>query len=148
MLIAVSSVRENVSVASSTDSRIWSEATTIYRPTQPWELIQLGNCGAPIETANGWLVLTHGVGPVRTYGNGAILLDLDDPTVVIGSLREPLLTPADDERDGYVPNVVYSCGSMIHNDTLVLPYGCSDSAVRFAFVDVPTLLERLQQHRW
>jgi len=140
--------RENVSVASSTDARIWSEATTIYRPTQPWELIQLGNCGAPVETANGWLVLTHGVGPVRTYGIGAILLDLDDPTVVIGSLREPLLTPADDERDGYVPNVVYSCGSMIHNDTLVLPYGCSDSAVRFAFVDVPTLLERLQQHRW
>lgn len=135
--------RDNISVVSSTDPQIWGEATTVYTPTQPWEVIQLGNCGAPIETDRGWLVLTHGVGPVRTYGIGAILLDLEDPTVVIGTLREPLLAPDDAERNGYVPNVVYSCGALIHSDTLVLPYGCSDSAVRFAFVDLPKLLQRL-----
>lgn len=135
--------RENISVVSSPDARAWSDPVTIYRPTQPWELIQLGNCGPPIETPRGWLVLTHGVGPVRTYGIGAILLDLDDPTRVIGALRQPLLAPAENERDGYVPNVVYSCGALVHRDTLVLPYGCSDSAIRFAFADLPALLQRL-----
>ncbi|MFD6158725.1 glycoside hydrolase family 130 protein [Nocardia sp. NPDC060256] len=135
--------RENISVVSSPDARAWSDPVTIYRPTQPWELIQLGNCGPPIETPSGWLVLTHGVGPVRTYGIGAILLDLDDPTRVIGALRQPLLAPTETERDGYVPNVVYSCGALVHQATLVLPYGCSDSAIRFAFVDMPTLLQRL-----
>ena len=89
--------------------------------------MQLGNCGPPIETDAGWLVLTHGVGPMRTYSIGAILLDLDDPTRVIGRLRRPLLSPASDEQDGYVPNVVYSCGALVHGDTLVIPYGICDA---------------------
>ena len=136
--------RENISLTSSPDALVWSDPVPIYRPTQPWELIQLGNCGSPIETADGWLVLTHGVGPVRTYGIGAILLDLDNPAKTIGALRQPLLTPTEAERDGYVPNVVYSCGALIHKETLVLPYGCSDSAIRFAFIPMPDLLQRLK----
>ena len=96
-----------------------------------------GNCGSPIETDAGWLVLTHGVGPMRTYRIGAILLDLEHPERVIGRLRSPLLSPADDERDGYVPNVVYSCGALVHADTLVLPYGIADSAIGFATVPLP-----------
>ncbi|WP_216908642.1 glycoside hydrolase family 130 protein [Nocardia noduli] len=137
--------RETISVVSSSDARVWRDPVTVYRPTRPWELIQLGNCGPPLETADGWLVLTHGVGPMRTYGIGAILLDLHDPTRLIGALREPLLSPNDDERDGYVPNVTYSCGALIHRDNLVLPYGCSDSAIRFAFIDLPALLRRLAE---
>ena len=109
----------------------------------PWELIQLGNCGPPVETGAGWLVLDHGVGPVRRYGMGALLLDRDDPTVLRGVLPEPLLLPDEDERVGYVPNVVYSCGALVHGDRLVVPYGCSDSSIRFAFVDLPALLDRL-----
>jgi len=136
--------RESIGLASSTDAHIWGGAVTIVSPEQSWELIQLGNCGSPIETPEGWLVLTHGVGPMRTYGIGAILLDLDEPTKVIGALSRPLLTPTDAERDGYVPNVVYSCGALLHNETLVLPYGCSDSAIRFAFVDMPELLNQLR----
>jgi predicted GH43/DUF377 family glycosyl hydrolase len=96
-----------------------------------------------VETEAGWVVLTHGVGPMREYTIGALLLDLDDPVKVIGALREPLLVPADDERDGYVPNVVYSCGAMRIGEQLLLAYGVSDSAVRFAFVDLPVLVDRL-----
>ena len=92
----------------------------------------MGNCGSPLETPEGWLVLTHGVGPMRTYGIGAILLDLDDPRRVIGNLPYPFLVANEDEREGYVPNVVYSCGALVHGQTLVLPYGFSDSAVGFA----------------
>ncbi len=135
--------REANGIASSSDCRTWSDGATIQIPRQPWELIQLGNCGPPIETDRGWLVLTHGVGPMRCYGIGALLLDLDHPTEVIGRLRDPLLIPGPDERDGYVPNVVYSCGAMLHHGTLLLPYGCSDSSIRFAFVDVEELLNRL-----
>jgi len=135
--------RENSSIATSEDGLFWSEGTTIHTPAQPWELIQTGNCGSPLETAAGWLVLTHGVGPMREYAIGALLLDLEDPTHVIGDLRSPLLVVAADERDGYVPNVVYSCGGLIHEDQLLLPYGASDASVRFAFVDVPLLLEQL-----
>jgi predicted GH43/DUF377 family glycosyl hydrolase len=109
----------------------------------PWEIVQLGNCGPPIETEAGWLVLTHGVGPMRVYGIGAILLDLADPSIVIGQLSSPLLTPDEDERDGYVPNVVYSCGALLHGGTLVLPYGCSDSTTRVALVDLAALLSAL-----
>ena len=104
------------------------------RPTRAWEALQLGNCGPPIETEAGWLVLTHGVGPMRTYRIGAILLDLEDPTRVLGRLRQPLLSPAADEQDGYVPNVVYSCGALVHADTLVLPYGIGDAAIGIATV--------------
>lgn len=136
--------RENNAIATSTDGRDWAEATTLQVPEQPWELIQLGNCGPPIETPHGWLVLTHGVGPLRVYAIGAILLDLHDPRRVIGRLTGPLLTPGRDERDGYVPNVVYSCGALTHADTLVLPYGCSDSAIRIATVNLPALLDQLR----
>ncbi len=136
--------RESIGIATSTDGRNWGAATTVERPSRAWDLIQLGNCGSPLETAAGWLVLTHGVGPVRTYGIGAILLDLADPARLIGALPEPLLTPSGDEREGYVPNVVYTCGGLIHGETLVIPYGCSDSSIRFAFVSLPELLGRLQ----
>ncbi|KQS97147.1 glycoside hydrolase family 130 protein [Cellulomonas sp. Leaf395] len=135
--------RESNSLAVSADLMHWDDLGTLSAPTLAWEIIQVGNCGSPIETPDGWLVLTHGVGPMRQYGIGAMLLDLEDPRTVIGSLAAPLLTPAPDERDGYVPNVVYTCGALLHGETLVLPYGCSDAAVRVALVDVPTLLERI-----
>jgi len=139
--------RESIGLARSTDAHDWGDVSTLQSPELPWELIQLGNCGPPIETADGWLVLTHGVGPMRTYAIGAILLDLDDPSTLIGALSQPLLMPTEDEREGYVPNVVYSCGALLHGDTLLLPYGCSDSAIRFAFVDLPELLSRLRESR-
>jgi predicted GH43/DUF377 family glycosyl hydrolase len=123
---------ETNAVALSDDLLVWDHATTCPSPRAPWEAIQLGNCGSPIETADGWLVLTHGVGPMRTYSIGALLLDLDDPTVVIGHLSEPLLAPTADEQDGYVPNVVYSCGGLLHDDTLVIPYGIADTSIGIA----------------
>ena len=135
--------RENNAVCTSADGRQWGEPRTLQVPSRPWSLTQTGNCGSPVETDAGWVVLTHGVGPMREYVIGALLLDLQDPSRVLGALREPLLVPAEDERDGYVPNVVYSCGAMRVGDQLVLPYGCSDAAVRFAFVDLPLLVERL-----
>ena len=135
--------RESSGLATSTDGLVWSSPTPLQSPRRPWEVIQLGNAGSPIETEEGWLVITHGVGPMREYSLGAILLDIDDPSRVIGALREPLLRPEPDERDGYVPNVVYSCGAMALPGQLVLPYGISDSVVRFAFVDMPRLLKRL-----
>ena len=106
--------------------------------------MQVGNCGSPIETEHGWLVITHGVGPMRTYCIGASLLDLDDPGREIGRLREPLLMPNKDEREGYVPNVLYSCGSMIHNDELIIPYGLSDYASGFATVNLEKLLSQIK----
>jgi predicted GH43/DUF377 family glycosyl hydrolase len=138
--------RENTSVATSNDGRNWEEPVTVATPTEPWELIQIGNCGPPIETAFGWLVLTHGVGPMRTYGIGAMLLDLDDPTKVLGQLRAPLFMAQEDERDGYVPNVVYSCGAIVHNDLLVVPYGSADNSVGVATFELPRLLELLNGH--
>ncbi len=122
---------------------LWREATRILAPTHSWEFVQIGNAGSPIETEHGWLVITHGVGPVRTYCLGASLLDLEDPTRVIGALREPLLMPTDDEREGYVPNVVYSCGSIVHNGRLLIPYGISDWATGFAVVPLEPLLKAL-----
>jgi predicted GH43/DUF377 family glycosyl hydrolase len=139
--------RESNSVAFSDDLRQWSNAAPIQLPTRAWESLQLGNCGSPIETDAGWLVLTHGVGPMRTYSIGALLLDIDDPTIVLGCLRQPLLTPAPDERDGYVPNVVYSCGALLHGDTLVLPYGICDTAIGIATVPMPDLLAELERSR-
>jgi predicted GH43/DUF377 family glycosyl hydrolase len=134
---------ENNAVTTSRDGLWWGDPRALDIPDSPWALIQTGNCGSPVETGAGWVVLTHGVGPMREYTIGALLLDLDDPTQVIGALREPLLVPADDERDGYVPNVVYSCGAMRIGEQLLLAYGVSDAAVRFAFVDLPVLVERL-----
>jgi predicted GH43/DUF377 family glycosyl hydrolase len=135
--------RESNAIGYSDDSHRWSEAVTVQAPDRPWELIQLGNCGSPIETPAGWLVLTHGVGPMREYAIGAILLDLDEPERLIGALSEPLLIADDSEREGYVPNVVYSCGSMLHGETVVLPYGCGDSSVRIATVNLSRLLGQL-----
>ena len=130
-------------VMTSTDIRVWRGATVIQEPKRPWELMQLGNCGSPLETGAGWLVITHGVGPMRRYTLGALLLDIDDPSQVLGHLREPLLAPQDDEREGYVPNVVYSCGSLIHGDHLVMPYGYADVGARVATIRVDELLNRL-----
>lgn len=136
--------RESNALSTSDDPHTWPKPRTLQVPMAPWELVQLGNCGSPIETDAGWLVLTHGVGPMRSYGIGAMLLDLDDPYRVLAALPEPLITPREDERDGYVPNVVYSCGALAHQDTLILPYGTSDSGITLARVPLPALLDRLQ----
>lgn len=127
----------------SDDINLWNDATKIQGPKFPWEFIQIGNCGSPIETEYGWLVITHGVGTMRKYSLGATLLDLDDPTKVIGQLSEPMLTPNEEEREGYVPNVVYSCGSIINNDQLVLPYAMSDTSSTYATVPLDELFSRL-----
>ncbi|MBB5634966.1 putative GH43/DUF377 family glycosyl hydrolase [Pedobacter cryoconitis] len=122
---------------------VWDHPVMIQQPKFPWEFCQIGNCGSPIETKAGWLILTHGVGPMRKYCIGATLLDLDDPSKVIGRLPEPLVMPNNDEREGYVPNVLYSCGSIIHNGELIIPYGLSDYCASFASVNVDLLLEKL-----
>jgi len=137
--------RESNAVAFSSNLHRWNRVSTIQVPRYPWEMIQLGNCGSPIELAEGWLVINHGVGPMRTYGLGALLLDLDDPTKVIGFLDRPLLLPEEDERDGYVPNVVYSCGSLLHRGTLYVPFGANDQAISYATVQIADLLNSLQQ---
>ena len=122
---------------------IWEQPVQIQKPKSAWEFIQIGNCGSPIETAHGWLVVTHGVGPMRRYCLGVSLLDLDDPAIEIGRLNEPLLIPNKEEREGYVPNVLYSCGSIIHQGKLVIPYGLSDYCSSFVTVDLASLLEKL-----
>ena len=123
----------------------WDQAEMILQPKYKWEYVQIGNCGSPIETDAGWLLLTHGVGPMRRYCMGAVLLDKDDPSEVIGELKEPLLSPTDEERSGYVPNVVYSCGGLIHNGNLIIPYGISDAATGFAVVELEQLLGKLSR---
>ncbi|SHM85751.1 Predicted glycosyl hydrolase, GH43/DUF377 family [Chitinophaga jiangningensis] len=123
---------------------IWENPQILQTPKYPWEFVQVGNCGSPIETSEGWLVITHGVGPMRTYCIGASLLDLNDPRIEIGRLREPLLVPKKDEREGYVPNVLYSCGSIIHNNELIIPYGLSDYASGFASVNLDKLLSTIK----
>lgn len=134
---------ENLLIMFSDSPHHWSNPKVILRPEQPWEAIKIGNCGSPIETEAGWLVITHGVGPMREYSIGAALLDLEDPTRVIGRLREPLLCAEGEEREGYVPNVVYSCGSLLHGDTLVLPYAISDRATVIATTPLAPLLAAL-----
>jgi len=135
--------RESNSIAFSDHPFEWAESVPCQQPARAWEALQLGNCGPPVETEAGWLVLTHGVGPMRTYRIGAMLLDLEDPTRIVGQLREPLLSPAADEQDGYVPNVVYSCGALVHAGTLVLPYGIGDAAIGVATVPLGDLLAAL-----
>ena len=134
---------ENMYIMLSDILQFWETAEVLQAPKHPWEFIQVGNCGSPLETAAGWLLLTHGVGPMRSYCIGAMLLDLDNPLKVIGHLEEPLLIPTEEEREGYVPNVVYSCGALIHNDYLYLPYAMSDTAAGFATVELDALLEKL-----
>ncbi len=121
----------------------WESSKVLAEPKHPWELRIIGNCGSPIETEAGWLLITHGVGPMRRYCIGAMLLDLDDPFCILGRLREPLIEPTGEGREGYVPNVVYSCGSLVHNDTLYLPFAVSDMATRVAAVPLAPLIERL-----
>ncbi len=134
---------ENLYIMYSDMVHFWETAELMQTPTHPWEFMQIGNCGSPLETPGGWLLLTHGVGPMRKYCIGAMLLDLDDPRKVIGSLSEPLLAPTAEERDGYVPNVVYTCGAMIHGEYLYIPYAIADKASSMACVPLDQLLRRL-----
>ena len=135
---------ENIYLMFSDNVHFWNETQVILKPAFSWELVQLGNCGSPIETDAGWLVLSHGVGPMRQYCIGAFLLDRDDPSKVIGRLREPLLKPNQEEREGYVPNVVYTCGALIHNGELVIPYGLADHATGFATVPLEEVLAAME----
>ena len=134
---------ENIYLMYSDQPHFWYSKELIARPTYPWEFVQLGNCGSPIETSAGWLVLTHGVGPMRKYAMGAFLLDLNDPSKVIGRLEAPLLEPDASEREGYVPNVVYSCGGVVHGKNLVIPYAMSDYASTFATVPLEDVLKAM-----
>ncbi len=135
---------ENIYVMFSDHLHFWHTTQLLLKPKYPWEFIQLGNCGSPIETEAGWLVLSHGVGPMRKYCIGAFLLDRDDPTRIIGRLREPLIKPAESEREGYVPNVVYSCGSLLHGRQLVIPYAMSDYATTFATLSLDEVLAAME----
>jgi predicted GH43/DUF377 family glycosyl hydrolase len=134
-------------IAFSDDINTWREAKLIQKPKYNWEMVQVGNCGSPIETKEGWVVLTHGVGPMREYALGASLYDLDNPEKEIGRLKTPLLSPNSEEREGYVPNVVYSCGSMRHNGNLIIPYGMSDCASTYASVNLAELLEEMKNSK-
>ena len=134
---------ENLFIMFSDNPHYWTDPATLMRPGQPWEFVKIGNCGSPIETEAGWVLITHGVGPMRKYCIGAILLDLHDPTRVIGRLDEPLLLPEESEREGYVPNVVYTCGALLHGRQLILPYALSDKASVIASVSMDELLARL-----
>jgi predicted GH43/DUF377 family glycosyl hydrolase len=135
---------ENIYLMYSDNLHFWYTREILLKPTYPWEYVQLGNCGSPLETRAGWLVLTHGVGAMRQYAIGAILLDRADPSKVLGRLRKPLLTPQPEEREGYVPNVVYSCGGQIHNNELILPYAMSDYASSFAVVPLDDILNAME----
>jgi len=134
---------ENLFLMLSDNPHFWSETKMLRQPEQHWEMVKIGNCGSPIETDAGWLLITHGVGPMRKYCIGAILLDLEDPSKVIGFLREPLLSAVGSEREGYVPNVVYTCGAMLHNGRLILPYALSDTASTIVSMDIKELLSEL-----
>jgi predicted GH43/DUF377 family glycosyl hydrolase len=135
---------ENLYLVYSSDLYRWNGGQAILKPQFPWEFVQIGNCGSPIELDEGWLLLTHGVGPVRKYSIGAALLDKSDPSKVLARSREPLLRPEPSEREGYVPNVVYTCGAMRHNDEIILPYAVSDSFSNFATIKIATLLRAMQ----
>ena len=134
-------------IAYSDNINVWREAKLIQRPKFSWDLVQVGNCGSPIETKDGWLVITHGVGPMREYVLGASLYELDNPEKEIGRLKTPLLAPNVEEREGYVPNVVYSCGSIIHNKDLIIPYGMSDCASTYASINLVELLNELKNSK-
>jgi predicted GH43/DUF377 family glycosyl hydrolase len=135
---------ENILLMFSDNIHFWQTPQVLLSPAQPWEFIKMGNCGSPIETERGWLVLSHGVGAMRKYCLGAFLLDLADPTRVIGRLREPLLSPNESEREGYVPNVVYTCGALLHGRELIIPYAMSDYATSFATVSLDEVLGAME----
>ncbi len=134
---------QNLFLLTSDEVDHWEDGAPLLAPAFPWEFIQIGNCGPPIELDEGWLLLTHGVGAMRKYSIGAILLDRDDPGKVLGRTRQPILAPQDEDREGYVPNVVYTCGALRHGDNLFVPYGVADSSVAFAFIPIRELLNRL-----
>lgn len=134
---------ENLFLIRSDDLTHWNEGTRLLEPEHPWELVQIGNCGPPIELDEGWLLLTHGVGAMRKYSIGAVLLDKHDPSRVLGRTREPILAAKDQDREGYVPNVVYSCGALRHGDSIFIPYGIADSSIGFAFAPIKGLLAAL-----
>ena len=134
---------ENLFLLKSDDLTHWEEGDLLLKPEHPWELVQIGNCGPPIELEQGWLLLTHGVGAMRKYSIGAVLLDKDDPGKVIGRCEQPLLAAANEDREGYVPNVVYTCGALRHGDLIFIPYGIADSSIAFSFMPIKELLERL-----
>jgi predicted GH43/DUF377 family glycosyl hydrolase len=135
---------ENILLMDSDNIHFWQTAKLLLPPAQPWEFVKIGSCGSPIETEAGWLVLTHGVGPMRKYCLGAVLLDIEDPTHILGRLREPLLAPNEAEREGYVPNVVYTCGALLHGRDLIIPYAMSDYATSFATVPLDQLLAAME----
>jgi predicted GH43/DUF377 family glycosyl hydrolase len=137
---------ENLFLMYSDHIHFWEKMQMIETPEQPWEFVQIGNCGSPLETEKGWLLLTHGVGAMRKYCIGALLMDLEDPSKIIGKLKEPLIMPNEYEREGYVPNVVYSCGALIHNGSVVIPYAVSDTTSGIATVELKALLEGLLQN--
>ena len=123
----------------------WNDAQPLFGPSYAWDATQIGNCGSPIETPDGWLVITHGVGPMRRYTLGIALLDLEDPGRVIRYLDQPIMEPNETEREGYVPNVLYTCGWMKHNDHILMPYAMSDSACGFALLEIQSLLDELKR---
>jgi predicted GH43/DUF377 family glycosyl hydrolase len=134
---------ENLYLVYSDDLYRWEGGQAILKPQFPWEFVQIGNCGSPIELDEGWLLLTHGVGPVRKYSIGAVLLDKRDPSRVLRRSSEPLLRPEPSEREGYVPNVVYTCGAMRHNDQIILPYAVSDTFSNFATLKISALMQSM-----
>ena len=138
---------ENLYLMTSDNIHFWQNAELIKEPENAWEFIQIGNCGSPIETDKGWILLTHGVGPMREYSIGVILLDLENPTKIIGNMIEPLLICAPEEREGYVPNVVYSCGSIIHNDNLIIPYAMSDTCSGIVTIALSELFNNIQKEK-
>lgn len=134
---------ENLYIMFSDDLHTWNDFKLLRMPKEPWEFVQLGNCGSPIETKEGWLLITHAVGPFRKYSISACLLALNDPSKVIGTLKSPLIEPDENEREGYVPNAIYSCGSIIHNDELIIPYAMADSYIGFTKISVDELLKNI-----
>lgn len=134
---------ENLFIMRSSDLHRWEDSSLLRRPSESWEAVKIGNCGSPIETRDGWLLLTHGVGPMRRYCIGALLLDLEDPSIVRGHLKLPLIEPDEPVRNGYVPNVVYSCGSLVHEGKLILPYGLSDTSVSVSTISLPELIQAI-----
>jgi len=136
---------ESLYIMKADNPYFWHDQTQLIKPTESWEAVQIGNCGSPIEIEEGWLVITHGVGPLRTYSLGAILLDKDDPVRVIGRLQKPLIEPTKEESYGYVPNVVYTCGAMVIDRTLILPYAIGDVVTTFAVIEVDELVKEMKR---
>ena len=134
---------EKINIMFSDDLYVWNEFQTLMEPLYTWEFVQLGNCGSPVKTDKGWLLLTHGVGAMRTYVISAILLDLKDPSIILGRLDKPLIEADEEEREGYVPNVVYTCGLLRHGDVLIIPYAVSDSATGFVTIELNEILNEL-----